>query len=157
MAAWSVERIAAAGVVNVRRRNNPRRRLGDVTSATLIAIVDDDASVRLAVESLVKSLGHTTVTFASAEAFLQAKSFGRVGCLITDIKMPGMTGIQLQDALLVRGEHVPIIFITAYPEARVRDQVLAAGAVCFLGKPFDSADMIRCLAIALRQGGTLQR
>jgi FixJ family two-component response regulator len=115
----------------------------------VIAIVDDDESVRLATESLVRSLGHIPVAFASAEAFLLSAYLKRAQCLITDMKMPGMTGVQLQNTLLAQGNYLPIIFITAYPEARMRDQVLAAGAVCFLEKPFDSADMISCLSTAL--------
>jgi FixJ family two-component response regulator len=112
-------------------------------------IVDDDASVRLATESLVKSLGHMSMTFASAEEFLRSPQLERTRCLITDVKMPGMTGIELQSALLSQGRDLPIIFMTAYPEPRVREMALAAGAVGFLGKPFDSADMISCLETAL--------
>lgn len=119
----------------------------------LVAIVDDDGSVRLATESLVKSLGHVPVTFASAEAFLRSTYLERVDCLITDIKMPGMTGVQLQNILSAQRKKLPIIFMTAYPDARVGERVLAAGAVGVLEKPFDSADMICCLATALRDGG----
>jgi len=126
-----------------------------VPPKSLVAIVDDDVSVRLATESLVKSLGHITLTFASPEAFLQSTDVEHVNCLITDIKMPRMTGVQLQKILLEQGRNLPIIFITAYPEAGVRDQVLAAGAICFLEKPFDSADMIGCLATALGGGSAL--
>ena len=118
-------------------------------SASLVAIVDDHESVRLATESFLRSLGHSPVAFASAEAFLESAYLGRFKCLITDIKMPGMTGVQLQRTLLAMGKNLPIIFMTAYPEARVRDEVLAAGATGFLPKPFDSADMISCLAAAL--------
>jgi FixJ family two-component response regulator len=119
----------------------------------LVAIVDDDLSVRLATESLVKSLGHSAVTFASAEAFLRSAEVERVDCLITDIKMPGMTGVQLQNVLSSRRNNLPIIFMTAYPDARLGDQVLAAGAIGVLDKPFDSADMICCLAAALGDSG----
>jgi FixJ family two-component response regulator len=123
--------------------------VGDVTSAVFVAIVDDDESVRLATESLVKSLGYDPVTFVSAEAFLQSAYVHTAACLITDVKMPGMTGVQLQSALLIAGKRLPIIFMTAFPEARVRDHTMAAGAIGFLGKPFDSADMIACLSAAL--------
>lgn len=121
-----------------------------VPRASLVAIVDDDESVRLATESLVKSLGHSTASFDSAEAFLSSTAIDSVACVITDIKMPGMTGVQLQSVLLTQGRQLPVIFMTAYPEPHVRDQTMAAGAFGFLSKPFDSADMITCLAAALR-------
>src|SRR6266850_3709692 len=78
-----------------------------------IAIVDDDCSVRLAAESLVRSLGFVACTFASAQDFLQSPGFEETACLILDVQMPGMTGVDLQDVLLKRGHHIPIIFITA--------------------------------------------
>jgi FixJ family two-component response regulator len=107
------------------------------------------AIVRLATESLVKSLGYDAVTFISAETFLNSTYVDTAACLITDVKMPGMTGIQLQRALLAGGKPMPIIFMTAFPEMRVRHQVMAAGAIGLLDKPFDSADMIACLTAAL--------
>ena len=137
------------------RRNESRQKTGYVPPASLVAIVDDDESVRLATESLVKSPGHIPVTFASAEAFLQSTDLEQVNCLITDIKMPRMTGVQLQKILLAQGRNLAIIFITAFPETGVRDQVLAAGAICFMEKPFDSADMIGCLAAALGRDSVL--
>jgi FixJ family two-component response regulator len=124
-------------------------KAGCVRPTSLVAIVDDDESVRQATESLVRSLGHIAMTFASAEAFLRSEYLERVTCVITDVKMPGMTGVQLQNTLLAQRRNLPIIFMTAYPEARVREQVLAAGAIGFLSKPFDSADMIICLTAAL--------
>ena len=115
----------------------------------VVAIVDDDQSVRLATESLVKSLGYTPILFASAEDFLQSAHASTADCVITDIKMPGMTGADLQDALLARGSAMPMIFMTAFPETRVRERVLAAGAIGFLDKPFSGTDIIQCLAKAL--------
>jgi FixJ family two-component response regulator len=119
--------------------------------APTIAIVDDDCSVRLATEGLVRSLGFVARTFASAQDFLQAPRFEETACLILDVQMPGMTGVDLQDDLLKRGHHIPIIFITAFPEDRVRDRVLRAGAVSFLTKPFDGRKMIDCLRAALQK------
>ena len=144
-----------AGFPTDSRRNESTQKTGYVPPASLVAIVDDDESVRLATESLVKSLGHIPVTFASAEGFLQSTDLDHVNCLITDIKMPRMTGVQLQKILLAQGRNLPIIFITAFPDAGVRDQVLAAGAICFMEKPFNSADMIGCLAAALGRGSVL--
>jgi FixJ family two-component response regulator len=119
--------------------------------APTIAIVDDDYSVRLATESLVRSLGFTARTFASAKDFLQSAGLNETACLILDVQMPGMSGVDLQDALLKRGHHIPIIFITAFPEDRVRERVLRAGAVSFLIKPFDGRKMIDCLRLALQK------
>jgi FixJ family two-component response regulator len=114
-----------------------------------IAIVDDDGSVRLAIASLVRSLGYDAQPFKSAQEFLQ--SSGEAACVIADLQMPGMTGVELQSALLRRGRHIPMIFITAYPDERIRAQVLERGAVGFLSKPFDDCLMIDCLQAALRR------
>lgn len=118
----------------------------------MIAIIDDDESVRIATESLVRSLGLGTNTFASAEEFLSSSALGETSCLITDIQMPGMTGLELLTYLMEHGKKLPVIFITAFPEERVRRQALAAGAIGFLGKPFGSDAIIECIDRAL-QGG----
>ena len=97
----------------------------------------------------MRSLGLIARTFASAQDFLQSPGLEETACLILDVQMPGMGGVDLQDVLLKRGYHIPIIFITAFPENRVRDQVLRAGAISFLIKPFDSRQMIDCLHVAL--------
>ncbi|MGB2659407.1 MAG: response regulator, partial [Pseudolabrys sp.] len=102
----------------------------------MIAIVDDDDSFRRATTSFVRSLGYGTATFDSAEAFLGSDSIHDTDCLITDVQMPGMTGIELQDRLIAQGHRLPVIFITAFPEMTARAQALAAGAVGFLAKPF---------------------
>jgi FixJ family two-component response regulator len=115
-----------------------------------IAIVDDDSSVRVATESLVRSLGFDALTFASAEEFLQSSSIGETACVIADVQMPGMNGADLQVVLLARGHRIPILFITAFPDDRIRDRVLKAGAVCYLAKPFDSRMMIDCLRSAVQ-------
>ena len=116
-----------------------------------IAIVDDDGSVRLATESLVRSLGFGARTFASAQEFLQSSNLDEVACVIADVQMPGMSGVDLQDALLKRGYGIPMIFITAFPEDRIRDRVLKAGAACYLIKPFDGCMLIDCLRVALQK------
>lgn len=114
-----------------------------------ISIVDDDASVRVATESLVRSLGYVACTFASAAEFLRSPHLGTTACVIADVAMPGMTGIEMQEVLITQGRRVPIIFITAFPEERMRKRALEAGAVCFLSKPFDARSMIECLGAAL--------
>lgn len=108
-----------------------------ITDIPLISIVDDDDTVRAATESLVKSLGFQTSTFASAESFLQSSSLSETRCLILDVQMPSMSGIELQDRLSNLGFEIPIIFITAYPDDTVRQRALQAGAVAFLLKPFE--------------------
>jgi FixJ family two-component response regulator len=119
----------------------------------VIAIVDDDESFRRATTSLVRSLGYGTAAFDSAEAFLKSGHVRNTDCLITDVQMPGMTGIELQDQLIAQGHRVPIIFITAFPEMKARAQALAAGAVGFLAKPFNDQGLIACLNEALATRG----
>src|SRR5262245_46495443 len=118
----------------------------------VISIVDDDESVRESTKNLVRSLGHTAVTYESAEAFLERGDADATACVIADVQMPGMSGLQLQSRLIERGHRVPMILITAYPETLVRDQALAAGALGFLSKPVNDESLITCIdeAIALR-------
>ncbi len=120
----------------------------------MITIIDDDESVRVATESLVRSLGFSTRTFASAEDFLNSPLLGETACVITDVQMPGMSGVELQTRLRAQGDETPLIFITAFPEERIRRQVHAAGAVGFLAKPFDGHAMIECIDRALGERGT---
>lgn len=115
----------------------------------MVAIIDDDESVRVATASLVRSLGLVTRTFASAEDFLRAEEQEEPDCVITDVQMPGMSGVELQAALRARGRQTPLIFITAFPEERIRRQVTEAGAIGFLAKPFDGSEMIACIDAAL--------
>lgn len=118
----------------------------------VIAIIDDDKSFRRATTSFVRSLGYGTASYNSAEAFLKSDHISDADCLITDVQMPGMTGIELQDRLIAQGHSLPVIFITAFPEMRARAQALAAGAVGFLAKPFDDHNLISCLHEALARG-----
>ena len=115
----------------------------------VIAIVDDDESFRRATTSFVRSLGYGTAAFDSAEAFLKSDRIDDADCLITDVQMPGMTGIELQGRLNSQGHRLPIIFITAFPEMKVRAQALAGGAIGFLSKPFNDQGLIACLNKAL--------
>ena len=123
------------------------------TNIPLISIVDDDDTVRAATESLVRSLGFETRTFASAELFLQSSSLQATRCLILDVQMPNMSGIELQERLSERGFKIPIIFITAYPDEAVRQRAMEAGAVAFLLKPFEvyGQRFIDCLFETLKQ------
>ncbi len=120
-----------------------------MSKVPVIAIVDDDESFRRATMNFVRSLGYGTAAFDSAEAFLESDHIHDTDCLITDVQMPGMTGIELQDRLIAQGHRLPVIFITAFPEMRARAQALAAGAVGFLAKPFNDQRLIACLNEAL--------
>ena len=117
----------------------------------LISIVDDDDLFRTAMETLVKSLGLTARTFASAESYLQSSWVKKTHCLITDVQMPNMSGLELQERLSHLGFDIPIIFITAYPDDAVRTKAINAGAVCFLHKPLDlqGPRVVDCLQAAL--------
>ncbi|HEY9213330.1 MAG TPA: response regulator [Ancylobacter sp.] len=116
----------------------------------VISIIDDDRSVRKATDRLVRSLGFIAYAFASADEFLNSPYVNHTSCLIIDVRMPNMTGLQLQALLLERGVNTPIIFITAFPEETDRAAALGAGAIDFLTKPFDGKTMIRSLAAALK-------
>jgi FixJ family two-component response regulator len=116
-----------------------------VSPNAMISVIDDDESVRFAVENLVSSVGHEVRTFASAESFLASEAAGRTTCLISDVQMPGMQGLELQELLLAKGCDLPIIFITAFPDPVVRQRALSAGAVGFLGKPFEPDELIAIL------------
>ena len=119
-------------------------------SQVLIAIVDDEEPVRDATKSLVRSLGCHASTFGSADDFLKSEQVHDTSCLITDVQMPGLSGLDLQDHLIARGHCIPIIFMTGYPNHSVRARAMKAGAVCFLNKPFDEDHFIGCLDKALK-------
>jgi FixJ family two-component response regulator len=116
----------------------------------VIAIVDDEQPVRDATKSLVRSLGYHACTFASAADFLESEQVHDTSCLITDVQMPGLSGIDLQDRLIARGHCIPIIFMTGYPNNSVRARAMKAGAVCFLNKPFSEDHFIGCIEKALK-------
>jgi FixJ family two-component response regulator len=115
----------------------------------LIAVVDDDASIRLATDSLLRSRGYSVCTFASAGELLQSTELNETACVITDVRMPAMGGIELQAILRARGCTVPFVFITAFPEEAVRMQAMNGGATCFLTKPFDAPTLIKYVDAAL--------
>src|SRR5262249_44906932 len=98
---------------------------------------------------LVRSLGYVAYTFASAEEFLSAPEASETACLIADVQMPGMSGVELQSRLLADGRRLPVILITAFPDENVRVRALNAGAIGFLTKPFDGSTLIRHLDAAL--------
>jgi FixJ family two-component response regulator len=115
----------------------------------LISIVDDDEPVREAIESLLKSVGFKAEVFASAEEFLNSDHLPETECLILDVRMPGMSGLELQRQLAAAGSRIPIIFITAHGDEEVQAQALKAGAVAFLRKPFSEEALLSAVQAAL--------
>jgi FixJ family two-component response regulator len=122
-----------------------------VTQSTtkLVAIVDDDDSMRIALDGLLKAVGYPARAFASAEEFLKSGQQHQTSCLIADIRMPGMSGLELQAQLNAERCRIPIIFITAHGDAKMRLQALRAGAVEFLSKPFDEEVLLESVRAAL--------
>jgi FixJ family two-component response regulator len=118
-------------------------------SSTLIAIVDDDQSVQCALQDLIESEGLSALCFGSAEQFLDSGAQHTAGCLIADIRMPGMSGIELQAKLKADRCRIPIIFITAHGDAKMRIQAMRDGAVEFLTKPFDNAVLLETVHAAV--------
>jgi FixJ family two-component response regulator len=116
----------------------------------VISIIDDDAWAREGVKDLVVSLGYRTLTFTSADDFVKSGCIEETSCVITDLQMPGLSGLGLQSYLAKNGHSTPIIFMTAYPDERTRTRALDAGALGFLIKPFDDKSLIHCLNAAIR-------
>lgn len=103
----------------------------------LVVVVDDDASVRRGLERLLRSAGYAVETFASARAFLDRGDYARASCLVLDVRMPGQSGLDLQNVLVTAGYDIPILFITGHGDVAMAVQAIKAGAVDFLAKPFD--------------------
>ena len=122
-------------------------------SVALITIVDDDEGMREATKGLLRSLGYQAAAFSSAEEFLQSDSLDDTACLIADVQMPGLSGIDLRGRLIARGVKMPTIFITAFPEEGARARAMTAGAVGYLEKPFSEESLLRCLDSALGSSG----
>jgi len=117
--------------------------------ARLVAVVDDDSGVRASLSSLLRALGYDTLTYASAAEFLQALPAHAPGCLISDMRMPGMDGEQLQAVLQSAGHDFPVILLTAFPTEAMRARVLARGALAFLAKPVEADVIAECVDRAL--------
>ena len=121
-----------------------------MSKVPLISIVDDDALVGDGISELVESLGHRAVTFRSAELYLASNVIAETTCLITDMQMPGLNGLELLEALQSLGHQMPVIMITGYPNEKDRTRALKNGAVCYLTKPFDNERLIECLMVAIK-------
>jgi FixJ family two-component response regulator len=122
-----------------------------LSTLSVISVIDDDASMRAATNNLLSSHGYPVQTFASAEEFLQSAVLDDSSCVIADVQMPAMSGLDLLTHMRTQGYKAPFIFITAFPEASVRARALKAGAVCFLTKPFAGPALINCVETALNE------
>ena len=115
----------------------------------LISVIDDDDDARVAITDLMEARGFTTEAFPSAAEFLAWHSMARTRCLIADVHMPSMTGLELHRHLMQSGRAIPTILITAYPDDNIRDRALSQGVVCYLQKPVDEDGLLRCIRTAL--------
>jgi FixJ family two-component response regulator len=120
-----------------------------VTELPLLSVVDDDESVRESLPDLLREFGFAARAFSSAEEFLSSDSVGQTKCLILDVAMPGMTGLDLQQELRRRGQEIPVIFITAQKDEAIRNRALKQGAVKFLYKPFSDTALLEALNAAV--------
>ena len=125
----------------------------------LVVIVDDDQSLRNATRDLLKAAGFSTDTFEDAESFLGSASRASAACLVADMRMPGMTGLELYQALVASGERIPTVIITAHPEELTQSRAREAGITCYLSKPFAPDDLLECVgeALAKSQRGPIPR
>jgi FixJ family two-component response regulator len=121
-----------------------------MASIPLISIVDDDDALRSSLENLIRSFGWRAQGFSSAEAFLRSNQVHETDCLILDVRMPGVSGLELQRQMAVANSHLPIIFITSHQDDDRRTQALEAGAVAFLYKPFYEGELLNAIDTALK-------
>jgi FixJ family two-component response regulator len=119
---------------------------------TLISIVEDDQPFRESMQKLITSLGYTVEAFPSAANFLASPLLAETACLVADVQMPGMSGVELHRKLLDTGYEIPTILVTAYPDEVIRNRALQNGVLCYLRKPVDDDRLERCLRSALQPG-----
>ena len=125
-----------------------------MTEGPLVAIVDDDKSIRNATQNLLRAAGFSTATFDNAESFLGSASRARASCVVADMRMPGMTGLELYQELLASGRGIPIVIITAHPEELTQARAREAGITCCLIKPFAPEELLECVSEALAKSQT---
>jgi FixJ family two-component response regulator len=123
----------------------------------VISVIDDDELVREAAKGLMESLGYEAVAFASSEDFLRSPRLLQTACLIADVNMPGMSGLELFQRLSASGKPIPTILITAYSETGVRERALSAGVIGYLSKPFEEDDLLACVRSALTSARSARR
>ena len=121
-----------------------------MSNLSLISVVDDDASVRESLQGLIRSFGFAVEAFASAEEFLNSYSLPDTRCVILDVRMPGMNGLELQRRLAAEFREIPVIFITAHGDGAARSQAIKAGAVDYLLKPFREEALLQAIHAALK-------
>ncbi|WFU82436.1 response regulator [Bradyrhizobium sp. CIAT3101] len=126
---------------------------GGMTRKILVSVVDDDRSCRESLCRLLRSLGHTADVFSSAAEFLTSPRLAETACLIADIQMPAMTGLELYRRLIDTGQVIPTILVTAFPNDADRARALNDGVACYLGKPVDDEHLTQCVREALRSAG----
>lgn len=129
--------------------NQPAVREILVPKRPLVAIVDDDESIRETTQDLLESAGLAAETFASAAELLKSRRLNSISCLVADVCMPGMTGLELHQCLIASNRAIPTILITAYPNDRVQAQALKSKVVCFLAKPFAAEELLACICRAI--------
>ena len=117
----------------------------------LVAIVDDDESIRETTKDLLESAGLTAVTFANASLFLKSRQMKSISCLVADMRMPDMTGLELHQYLLGSNHAIPTILMTAYPNERMRAQAIKNNVVCYLAKPFAADELLACVRCAIQR------
>ena len=125
-----------------------------MSQTQLVSIVDDDPLAREGIRELVESLGYKARAFVSAQDFLESGAIATTRCLITDLQMPGLNGLDLQERLQAQGYHTPVILITAYPNEKHRSRAMSAGAIGFLSKPFEEQCLVDCLSVAMNRAAT---
>lgn len=144
---------ATFSLLDRQRWAGPRLENPEITleQTPLISIVDDDEAVREATKSLIRSLGYNAETFGSAEEFLAWTQLDDTDCLITDVQMPGLSGMDLQDRLISAGHEMPTIFVTAFPDAKLERRALRGGAIAYLRKPIEESHLLEHIDTALRR------
>src|ERR1700756_1952126 len=120
----------------------------------LVAIVDDDRSIRNATQSLLKAAGFATATFEDAASFLGSASRASASCVVADMRMPGMTGLELDQEVVASGHDIPTVIITAHPEELTQARAREAGITCYLTKPFAPDELLECVSEALAKSQT---
>jgi FixJ family two-component response regulator len=130
------------------------RKEAEMQTKLVIAIVDDDESLREATVSLMRASGFAPEAFPSANDFLTSESLQRTDCLVADVQMPGMSGLELHRCLVQSGKAIPTVLITAYPDEKARVRAMEAGVICYLTKPVGKDELLGCIQSALDQGRT---
>jgi FixJ family two-component response regulator len=143
---------AISAPARISRSPDPSRKIADLEKdRSLIAIIDDDPSFREALDRLIKSYGFPTASFPSARDFLESDYVSRTSCLISDVQMPVMSGLELQNRLGEMGRTIPIIFVSSFSDDTIQRRALQAGAMGFLGKPVDQGEMLSLIRAALER------